>query len=84
MHIGFITSEYSNPKFENKIGGIGTFTKSLAENLVKNGCKVTVFIHSQKEEFCTVDKGVVLHFVKRKRKKKQDAKKNQNDEQLED
>ncbi|WP_139958077.1 glycosyltransferase family 4 protein [Flavicella sediminum] len=67
MHIGFITPEYPHKKFTASVGGIGTFTKNLAEQLVSNGMKVSVFIPSQSNEFITELNGVEIYFVQRKR-----------------
>ena len=66
MNIAFITPEYPVSIFNGNIGGIGTFTKNLAEQLVKSNCKVTVFIHSQFKEQVILENGVEIHFVKKK------------------
>ncbi|MFC2110060.1 glycosyltransferase family 4 protein [Bacteroidota bacterium] len=66
MHIGFITPEYPHIQFKGNIGGIGTFTNNLAEQLVKENYKVTVFIYSQHKESVCMQNGVEIHFVKRK------------------
>jgi len=66
MNIAFITPEYPISSFKGNIGGIGTFTKNLAEQLVHNNCKVTVFIHSQSVEQILTENGVEVHSVKKK------------------
>lgn len=66
MHIAFITPEYPLEAFKGNIGGIGTFTKSLGEQLVRFSCKVTVFVHSQSKEQVFVENGVEIHLVKKK------------------
>ena len=66
MNIAFITPEYPLEDFKGNIGGIGTFTKSLAEQLVYKSCKVTVFIHSQPKEQVLIENGVEIHLVKKK------------------
>ena len=66
MHIAFISPEYPCKQFKGNLGGIGTFTKNLAEQLVANHCKVTVFIYSQSIEQVLKENKVTIHFVKRK------------------
>lgn len=66
MNIAFITPEYPITSFKGNIGGIGTFTKNLAEQLVENNCTVTVFIHSQSVEDIIYENGVEIHLVKKK------------------
>jgi glycosyltransferase involved in cell wall biosynthesis len=67
MHIAFISPEYPHSTFKGGIGGIGTFTKNLAEQLVNKGKKVTVFVHSQNNEEIYKENGIEIHFVKAKR-----------------
>lgn len=66
MNIAFITPEYPISSFKGSIGGIGTFTKNLAEQLAKVNFEVTVFVHSQSIEEVIVENGVEVHLVKRK------------------
>ena len=66
MHIAFVTPEYPCKQFNGNLGGIGTFTKNLAEQLVANHCKVTVFIYGQPIEQVLQENKVTIHFVKRK------------------
>lgn len=66
MNIALITPEYPINSFKGNIGGIGTFTKNLAELLVMNEIKVTVFIHSQKIEEILNENNVEIHLVKKK------------------
>lgn len=53
MHIGFITSEYPHPAHP-PAGGIGVFTKTLAQALVNAGHQATVFL-------CLSDKNKEWH-----------------------
>ncbi|MGY5354045.1 glycosyltransferase family 4 protein [Wenyingzhuangia sp. IMCC45467] len=66
MHIAFITPEYPTKNFKGSIGGIGTFTKSLAEQLASTNHKITVFVHSQLKEQVFVENGVEIHLIKKK------------------
>ncbi|NIJ45438.1 glycosyltransferase involved in cell wall biosynthesis [Wenyingzhuangia heitensis] len=66
MRLAFITPEYPIASFKGNIGGIGTFTKNIAEQLVKNNCEVTVFVHSQSTENTFVENGVEIHLVQKK------------------
>ncbi|TXD49130.1 glycosyltransferase family 4 protein [Polaribacter sp. IC073] len=66
MKLAFITPEYPIASFEGNIGGIGTFTKNLAEQLVTKNYGVTVFIHSQSIEGIFIENGVEVHLVKKK------------------
>jgi glycosyltransferase involved in cell wall biosynthesis len=66
MHIAFITPEYPIHNFKGNIGGIGTFTKSIAEQLMRNNINVTVFIHSQSINSIVTENGIEVHFVKMK------------------
>ncbi|MEI6864486.1 glycosyltransferase family 4 protein [Flavicella sp.] len=66
MNIAFITPEYPISSFSGNIGGIGTFTKTLAEQLIKNNCNATIFIHSQFNEEVITENGVEIHLVKKK------------------
>ena len=43
MEIAFITPEYPIASFKGSIGGIGTFTKNLAEQLAHKKHEITVF-----------------------------------------
>ena len=65
MHIGFITPEYPCNEFTGNIGGIGTFTKNLASQLINNGHQVSVFIHSQSKSTVIEHNGIKIHFVKK-------------------
>ena len=67
MHIAYITSEYSHLKFNAVVGGIGTFTKTIAEALVQRGNRVSVFIHSQEKDELFNENGVEVYHVKRYR-----------------
>ncbi len=47
MHIGYITPEYPHPGKPNPVGGIGTFIKNVASQLVLLGHRITVFQYGQ-------------------------------------
>ena len=64
MHIAFLTSEYPNSKNQGLVGGIGSFIKNLAVSFAKKGHKVTVFVHSQEEEYIIED-SIELHLIKK-------------------
>ena len=64
MHIGYITSEYPHSRFDVPVGGIGTFTKTIAEALVTRGYCVSVFIHSQEKDERFNENGVEIYHVK--------------------
>lgn len=68
MHICFITHEYPKQGFPH--GGLGSFVKTMAEALVKNGIQVSVvgLNYSSINEF-TTENGVAIHRVKRSRVK---------------
>ncbi|QTD37570.1 glycosyltransferase family 4 protein [Polaribacter batillariae] len=67
MHIGFITPEYPSVHFKGKIGGIGTFTKNLAEELIKLENTVSIFIYSQNENKVFKEDGITFYFVQKKK-----------------
>jgi len=69
MKIAFITPEYPHFQFKGSMGGIGTFTKSIAIQLVRLNHNVTVFVHSQSKELVVQEEGVTIHFVKLKKVK---------------
>ncbi|WP_417857814.1 glycosyltransferase family 4 protein [Xanthomarina gelatinilytica] len=64
MHIGFITPEYPHQLFNVNIGGIGTFIKNLAEQLVLKNYNVTIFIYSQSATKVITENGIEIHLVK--------------------
>lgn len=65
MNIALITPEYPTSSFNGNVGGIGTFTKNLAEQLVVNDNEVTIFIHSQSTEEVFLENNVEIHLVKK-------------------
>ena len=69
MHIGYITSEYPHSRFDVPVGGIGTFTKTIAEALVTKGYRVSVFIHSQEKDELFNENGIEIYHVKTSRVK---------------
>ncbi|WP_159947770.1 glycosyltransferase family 4 protein [Polaribacter septentrionalilitoris] len=69
MHIAFITPEFPHTHFQGNIGGIGTFTKNIAKQLIRLNHTVTIFVHSQAKEFVLKENRVTIHFVKLKKVK---------------
>lgn len=63
MHLSFLTSEYPHPLVK-KAAGIGTSIKNLAEGLVKQNIKVTIFIYEQKENVVFEEGGITFHLIK--------------------
>ena len=66
MHIGFITSEYSCHNYSGNLGGIATFIRNLAIQLVSKGHHVSVFVYSQSKSEVFTENGVNIHFVSKK------------------
>ena len=66
MHIGFITSEYPCSRYMGNIGGIATFIRNLSIQLISEGHKVSIFIHSQPRTEFFVEENISIHFVARK------------------
>lgn len=66
MHIAYITPEYPSGFYKGNVGGIGTFTKNLAEQLVQQQHQVTVFVHSQLATKVLQEHGVTVHLVQKK------------------
>ena len=64
MHIAYITSEYPYSKCDAPVGGIGTFTKTIAEALVHRGYRISVFVHSQKKDERFNENGVEIYHIK--------------------
>ena len=65
MHIGYVTSEYPHSRFDVPVGGIGTFTRTIAEALVHRGNRVSVFIHSQEKDEIFNENGVEIYHIKK-------------------
>lgn len=63
MHIAFLTPEYPHPN-STPSGGLGTSIKNLAEQLVKRGHKISVFIYGQEEDQVFEEEGIKFHFIK--------------------
>lgn len=66
MHIAFITSEYPHPQLNITVGGIGSFTKNIAEALINKGIKVTIFLTSQ-ESNKIINEDITIHSIKKKK-----------------
>ena len=63
MHICFLTNEY--PKKDFPHGGIGSFVKTIAQELVKNGIKVSVLGFNYTDNYEeTIDCGVLIFRLK--------------------
>ncbi len=67
MHIGFITPEYQYKNNQKAIGGIGTFTKNLAEQLVLNKYTVSIFLYSQNETKTFKENGITVYLIAQKK-----------------
>lgn len=63
MHLAFLTPEYPHPH-STPSGGLGTSIKNLAEQLVKRGHKISVFIYGQEEDQVFEEEGIEFHFIK--------------------
>jgi glycosyltransferase involved in cell wall biosynthesis len=63
MHIAFLTPEYPHSKALTA-AGIGTSIKNLAHSLVKNGCKVTIFVYGQDNQLVEEQEGITIHLIK--------------------
>lgn len=66
MHIAFLTPEYPHPKLGTS-GGLGTSIKNLAEALVAEHVKVTVFVYGQTQDEIFTENGIVFHRIKQRR-----------------
>ncbi|MCP4055706.1 MAG: glycosyltransferase family 4 protein [Mesoflavibacter sp.] len=64
MHIGYITPEYPHPEVSHA-AGIATSIKNLANSLVKQGVRVTVFVYHQSKDAVIEAEGVTLHLIKK-------------------
>lgn len=64
MHIGLITKEY--PGLTVFCGGLGTSMKYLAETLVKNNIRVSVFLFNHQDEGESSENGINFYFIKKK------------------
>ena len=65
MHIGYITPEYPHPEVSHA-AGIATSIKNLANSLVKQGVRVTVFVYHQSKDAIIESEGVTLHLIKKR------------------
>ena len=63
MHISFLTSEYPH-LLVNRAAGIGTSIKNLAEGLVRQKIKVSIFIYGQDEDVVFKENGITFHLIK--------------------
>ena len=68
MHLGFLTPEYPHPR-TGVAAGLGTSIKNLALALVEKGVKISVFVHSQKEDAVFTEEGIRIHLIKHRRYK---------------
>ncbi len=65
MHIGYITPEYPHPEVSHA-AGIATSIKNLANSLVKQGVRVTVFVYHQSKDAVIEAEGVTIHLIKKR------------------
>lgn len=65
MHIGFLTPEYPHSKVHSS-AGIGTTIKNLAQSLLKQNVRVTIFIYGQATQEIIDDDGIVIHLIAQK------------------
>ncbi len=65
MHIGFLTPEFPHERLK-KSGGLGTSIKNLAEGLVSQDIKVTVFVCWQNSDFEVIESGVRIVSISKK------------------
>lgn len=66
MHVAFLTPEYPHPELSQS-GGLGTSIKNLAQGLVLNSTKVTVFVSGQTADKIIEDGNVkVISIAKKK------------------
>ncbi len=63
MKIAFLTPEYPHSRIGHS-GGIGTSIKNLAEGLVKQKIKVSLFIYGQAENVVFEENGITFHLIK--------------------
>ena len=63
MHLSFLTSEYPHPRV-NRAAGIGTSIKNLAEGLVGQKVRVSIFIYGQDEDVVFEENGITFHLIK--------------------
>ncbi len=63
MHLAFLTPEYPHTKTGHS-GGLGTSIKNMAEELVKAGIRVSIFIYSQQEERQFSENGIHFYLIK--------------------
>ena len=66
MNIGFLTSEYPNPRC-GPAAGIGTSIKHMATGLVKKGVGVSVFVYGKKEDAVFSEGGIKIHLIKHRK-----------------
>jgi glycosyltransferase involved in cell wall biosynthesis len=67
MHIAFLISEYPHEKVLHA-AGIGTSTKNIVCELVKQGVQVSIFIYGQQNETVFVEDGIKIHLIPYKKK----------------
>lgn len=65
MHLAFLTPEYPHPRV-NRSGGIGTSIKNLAEGLIQDNHKVTIFVFGQNEDTRFTEDNINFHLIKTK------------------
>lgn len=66
LHIAFITPEYPHEKVKHA-AGIGTSIKNLADALIEQNVKVTVFVYSQNTSQIFKDNNIEIHLIQHKK-----------------
>jgi L-malate glycosyltransferase len=64
MHIGFITPEYPHDTLSSS-GGLGTSIKNLAEALILEGMKVSIFVVGTEFQQSFVENSIRFYFIKK-------------------
>ncbi|NHM06404.1 glycosyltransferase family 4 protein [Flavobacterium sp. CYK-4] len=65
MNIAFLTPEYPHKKVAHA-AGIGTSIQLMAEELARQGHRVSVFIYGQQYDEVLLENGVKIHLIKQK------------------
>lgn len=66
MHIAFLTPEYPHDKISHS-GGMGTSIKNLANALIKNGHRITIFVYGQPESLIFNHLDITFHLIAQKK-----------------
>ena len=63
LKIAFLTPEYPNPRIK-KSGGIGTSIKNLSNELIRQGCEVTLIIYGQDKDDYFEENEICFHVLR--------------------